>query len=304
MTIKPVASARAPNSLFPVAHHPLDPATRNALTALLDDPQPSVRQAILTRLESAGDDAADFLREILAGKNRLLATHAKWFLDELKFGDPVAEFRGFIRSLNYELETGILLLSRTVSPRLDIASCCGLLDEITARCRDLIVEPMSTREQLRAINRVLFHDYHFRGNREHYTDPLNSLIDHVLARRKGLPITLSIVYLLVAQRLGLTLEPVALPGHFVLGCYTEGTPFYIDPFEHGTFRSPEELYNLLRASELDPQLADFAPTPVREVLCRCCRNLAHHYAAAGDEPHARLFASFVEEFEQTYSRNS
>ncbi len=287
-----------------MAQQPLDTATRQALLALLDDPQPSVRHAVLARLLAAGDDAADFLREIAHGKNRVQASHAKWFLDELKFGDPVAEFRGFIRSMNYELETGVLLLTRTVSPRLDIAACCTFLDEIAARCRELIVEPMSLREQLRTINRVIFHDYHFRGNREHYTDPLNSHIDQVLTRRKGLPITLSIVYLLVTQRLGLSLEPVALPGHFVLGCYTEGAPFYIDPFEHGAFRSPEELYSLLRASELDPQLGDFAPTPVREVLCRCCRNLAHHYASSGDETHARLFASFVEEFEQTYSRNS
>ncbi len=304
MTIKPVASAFAPNSLSNVANEPLDLSTRQALLSLLDDPQPSVRHAILARLLAAGDDAADFLREIASGKNRVQASHAKWFLDELKFGDPVAEFRGFIRSLNYELETGILLLTRTVSPRIDIAACCNLLDEIAARCRELIVEPMSMREQLRAINRVLFHDYHFRGNKEHYTDPLNSLFDQVLSRRKGIPISLSIVYLLIAERLNIVLEPVALPGHFMLGCYTEGQPFYIDPFEHGAFRSHEELYMLLRASELDPQLADFAPTSVREVLCRCCRNLAHHYASAGDEPHARLFASFVEEFEQTYSSNS
>ena len=62
---------------------------------------------------------------------------------------------------------------------------------------------MSLREKCRVINRVLFHDYGFRGNHEDYTDPLNSFLDQVLARKKGLPITLGMVYLLVAGRLGL-----------------------------------------------------------------------------------------------------
>ena len=53
------------------------------------------------------------------------------------------------------------------------------------------------------LNRVLFHEYGLRGNTDHYTDPLNSYLDQVLIRRKGIPISLSIVYLLVAERVGM-----------------------------------------------------------------------------------------------------
>ena len=100
------------------------------------------------------------------------------------------------------------------------------------------------------------------------------------------------------------LEPVGLPSHFVVGCYTDGLPFFIDPFERGLFRDPDELFALLRASHVVPQLADLAPTPVREVLCRSCRNLVNHYTAAGDAEHVNLFASFVHEFEATHERHS
>ncbi|HZL44710.1 MAG TPA: transglutaminase-like domain-containing protein [Opitutaceae bacterium] len=277
---------------------------QGAFRALLDDTTPVVRAALVSEFARRSALVVPFLQEIVRGQNRPLAWHAAWFLHELKFSDPVAEFKGFIRSLNYELETGSLLLSRIHAPELDVGACCATFDEIAARCRELMVEPSSARDKCRVLNRVLFHEYGFGGNVEHYADPLNSFIDEVLARRKGLPITLSIIYVLVAQRVGLTLEPVGLPGHFVVGSFLEATPFFIDPFEQGAFRTPAELFAVLRQHHLTPTISDLAPTPVREVLCRCCRNLSSHYAVARDELRARLYADLVEEFEATYERHT
>ena len=282
----------------------LDEARQQALRDLLDDSSPAVRRALLAHFASLGPDAMHFLQATARSPHRLLARHAAWFLEELKFSDPVAEFRGFIRSLNYELETGALLLSRTVMPGLDAGACCTELDQIAGRCRELISEPASTRQQCRIINRVLFHEWGFHGNVEHYTDPLNSLLDQVLVRRTGIPLSLSIVYLLVAQRLGLALEPVGLPGHFIVGCFEDSPPFFVDPFDKGVFLDPDEIYALLRANQIVPQVTDLAPTPVREVLCRNCRNLVNHYTVTGDAERARLFASFVVEFETTYERHA
>ena len=282
----------------------LDEARQQALRDLLDDSSPSVRKALLAHFAALGPDALHFLQATARGHHRVLARHAAWFLEELKFSDPVAEFRGFIRSLNYELETGALLLSRTVMPQLDVGACCTTLDAIAARCRELISEPASTRQQCRIINRVLFHEWGFHGNVEHYTDPLNSLLDQVLIRRTGIPLSLSIVYLLVAERLGLALEPVGLPGHFIVGCFEDSPPFFVDPFDKGVFLDPDEIFSLLRANQITPQVTDLAPTPVREVLCRNCRNLVNHYTATGDAERARLFASFVTEFETTHERHA
>jgi regulator of sirC expression with transglutaminase-like and TPR domain len=287
-----------------LATEKLDAGREAALRSLLDDSSAPVRQALLAYFNGLGASAAPFLRDIANGPNRSLARHAAWFLNELNFSDPVSEFRGFIRSLNYELETGSLLLARTVSPLLDISECCTSLDRIAGRCGELIVEPSTCREKCRIINRVMFHEWGFRGNVEHYTDPLNSLIDRVLARRKGIPISLGIVYLLVAGRLGIELSPVNLPGHFVVGCYGESEPFFVDPFENGLFRDGEEIFDLLRFHRIMPQASDLSPTPVREVLSRSCRNLANHYTAAGDLGRARLFASFVEEFDAAFARNT
>jgi regulator of sirC expression with transglutaminase-like and TPR domain len=277
---------------------------REAFLSLLDDTSPAVRRALLARFTQLGPAAAPFLQTVARGSNRVLARHAAWYLDELNFSDPVAEFRGFIRSLNYELETGALLLARTVSPRLNAGDCCAKLDKIAARCRELIVEPSSAREKCRVVNRVLFHEWGFHGNVENYTDPRNSFLDQVLERRTGIPLSLSIVYLLIAERLQIELEPVGLPGHFIVGCFTDDLPFFIDPFDRGVFRDADEIFDLLRANNIKPKPSDLSPTPIREVLCRSCRNLVNHYTAAGEPERAKLFARFVEEFEATYEKHA
>jgi regulator of sirC expression with transglutaminase-like and TPR domain len=291
------------SSSVKTANDQLAAPLRDALLRLLDDPSPAVRQALLTDFARRGGPAVRFLRTVAGGADPAGATHARWFLDQLRISDPIVEFKTFIRSLHYELETGLLLLARTVTPDLDVAACCAQLDGLAARCRELIEPPAPPREQCQVLNRVLFQEYGLRGNVEHYADPRNSFLDEVLARRTGIPLSLCTVYLLVAQRIGLSLEPVGLPGHFLLGCYLEDAPFFIDAFDQGAFRTGEEVFAALRASHIAPRVTDLAPTPVREVLCRACRNLVNHYAATGDAEHARLFAEFVEEFETTYERH-
>jgi regulator of sirC expression with transglutaminase-like and TPR domain len=282
----------------------LSATDKTALIALLDDPSPAVRQALLAAFERLGPAGNAFLREVAASPNRIAAFAAGWYLRELKFSDPVEEFRGFIRSLSYELETGVLLLNRTVNPALDVAGICTQLDALAARCQKLRPQSASVREQCRVINHVLFEELGLRGNQENYTDPRNSLLDQVLARHLGIPISLAVVYLLVARRIGLELEPVGVPGHFLVGCYEPEGPFFIDAFNQGQFLSPDEVFARLRNQHHLPQLSDLAPTPVREVLSRCCRNLANHYRLGGDMEHAQLFAGFVAEFEAAYERHA
>lgn len=282
---------------------PLTPAEKSALLGLLDDSSPAVRRGLSQHFIQLGPQARDLLRDTANGPNRYLAWHARQYLQELRLNDPTAEFRSFIRSLNYELESGSLMIARTVRPDLDTGACCEALDHIATRCRELIIEPSSIRAKCRVINRILYHEMGFRGNAEHYTDPDNSFIDQVLQRRRGIPISLCTLYLLVAQRLGLELEPIGLPGHFMIGCFTEDRPFFIDAFDGGIFRSPEEIFVFLRSHDMAAKLSDLAPTPIREMLCRSCRNLANHYESKGDGPHAKLFDSFVTEFEAIYAKN-
>lgn len=251
-----------------------------------------------------GHEGQDFLEDLVSGENRLLGTHARRLLEELRNANPSEEFRAFIRSQNYELETGMILLCRVAYPNLDAAVICNQVDEIADRCRELLVKPTTPRERCLIINRVLFHELGFRGNNEDYGNPENSYLNRVFETRKGLPITLSILYILVGQRIGAELDPIAYPGHFLVGCFEDDMPFYIDPFTRGKFCSPEQLLGTSNGFLTLSQIGDLAPAPIREVLCRCCRNLANHYKRRGDESMSRLFASYIVDFENAHHKQT
>lgn len=277
---------------------------RDALRDLLDDPSPVVRKALLIEFSRLGLPAIDFLEELSTGPNRIVGRHAKRLLDELKNANPSEDFRRFIQSLNYELETGTIMLCRVAYPELSAESICRQLDEIAARCQDLLIKPHTARERCTIINRVLFHEMGFRGNSDDYENPENSFLNRVLETRKGLPITLSILYILVAQRIGGQLDPIAYPGHFIVGSFEDDLPFYVDPFKRGKFHTPGQLLDYSNGTISVTQLGQLAPAPIREVLTRCCANLANHYSIASQDDMSQLFASFVLEFKRSYQRQA
>lgn len=282
---------------------PLDDARRRALLALLDDTNTVVRRAVTTELERLGATGLALLRDASHTDKPALARAACELLESLAGGEPERVFRDFIRSFNYELETGVLLLDRVANPAVGMADYERFLAEVADRCRELLVHPSTAWEKCRVINRVLFGEYGFAGDNESFYDPRNSFLSEVILRRRGIPISLSILYLLVADRCHLELSPVAFPGRFMVGCFLDADPFYIDVFEGGTFRGMEEIEEMLEPYDVDLEPGTFAPCPVGEVLARCCRNLANQYRRTGDPNRAKLFADYVNEFEAAHRLN-
>jgi len=280
------------------------PAPAEALLRLLDDPTPQVREALLDELRRQGDDGLAFLRATLDGSDAALAAHARRFLRELGGEDTVQMFLEFIRSFHYEMETGLIMLERTVFPALNPADPHGFLDAAAARCRQLLLTPSPAREKCLVLNRVLFHEYGFRGEAENYHDPRNSFLHQVIHRRRGIPLTLSVIYILVALRCGIELEPIGLPGRFLVACNLGDEPFYIDAYERGAFRTEADLRAYFRQLEIPFDPAMLMPAPAGEVVARCCRNLVNQYTAARDHVKAKLFAEFVHEFDLAYRRHA
>ncbi|MGA2052856.1 MAG: transglutaminase family protein [Opitutales bacterium] len=282
----------------------LPPASAEALLRLLDDTAPQVREALLEEFRRLGEPGLGLLRQAAESGEPGLAGHARHFLRELGGEDTVATFLEFVRSFQYELETGLLLLERTVFPALGAAETHGFLDAAAARCRQLLLTPATAREKCLVVSRVLFHEFGFRGDAENYHDPRNSFMHLVIQRRRGIPLTLCALYILVGQRCGIELEPIALPGRFMVGCFLDDEPFFIDAYERGVFRDEEDVREHFRRLEMPFEPATLMPAPVGEVLARCCRNLVNQYTAARDHAKAKLFAEFVHEFELTYRRHA
>lgn len=123
----------------------------------------------------------------------------------------------------------------------------------------------------------------FRGDDEHYEDPANSLLDRVLERRKGLPITLSVLAIHLGQHAGVPLQGIGFPGHFMVGlALDEGQPLVFDPFRGGRQLHERDLAELLlKATGRPGDWRSFLrPAPPRRILQRMLRNLIAHFGRA------------------------
>ena len=134
---------------------------------------------------------------------------------------------------DFRLAEGALLIALEAYPDLDVGAYLrrlgGMAETISARL-GLELEP---RRIVSHINACIFKEQGFRGNRRDYYDTRNSFLNEVLDRKVGIPITLSIVYLDVGRRIGLPVNGVGLPGHFVVQYGAQPEPFYVDPFHTG-----------------------------------------------------------------------
>src|SRR2546428_10317338 len=128
-----------------------------------------------------------------------------------------------------------LLIAREEYPELDVGRYLVRLDEMAGEILRRMKGGEGAASQIAHLNRLLFEEMGFRGNREEYDDPRNSFLNDVLDRRMGIPITLSTVYLEVGRRIGCRLAGVTFPGHFLVRYAGRETmpDVLIDPFNRG-----------------------------------------------------------------------
>lgn len=181
-----------------------------------------------------------------------------------------------------------LLIARDEYPDLDPQSYAAWLDEVAAGLRDEIDAARDDADRLAAINRRLYVELGFDGNHEDYYDPRNSYLNDVVDRRLGNPISLAVVQMALAERLGIGLQGVSFPGHFLVRLPVDGGLLVMDPFNKGRPLEVDELRERAR-EHLDGHVPDdsdlhqiLAPATPRMVAVRMLRNLKSLYAEAQD----------------------
>jgi regulator of sirC expression with transglutaminase-like and TPR domain len=207
---------------------------------------------------------------------------------------PTAELERFAAVVQREdaeipLDVAALLIGAWEHERFDVDPLLHALDALAGRVTPAVSRAPSSDEAGRALAAALFGELGFRGNTDAYYDPRNSFLGEVLNRKLGIPITLSVLYLEVARRLGLQAGGVGFPGHFLVRVERDGDspgdPLILDPFRGGAALDRAELGALLeKASGPEARLADvsFAPASRRAILIRMLNNLAGIYGRDGD----------------------
>ena len=179
-----------------------------------------------------------------------------------------------------------LLIAQSEYPGLDIDRCEARIEELAEAGVELLPLGASPADQVLALNDLLFRQQGFQGNVAEYSDPRNLLLNDVLERRIGIPVSLAIVQVEVAQRCGLDLRVVGLPGHVVTRIETEGEPAFFDPFQAGRQLTAEECRALVRTiygRRMPFQEHYLDPITPRQTLQRVLHNLKAGYLRDGDE---------------------
>ena len=140
-----------------------------------------------------------------------------------------------------DLASAALLIALDEYPSLDVQKYLREIESMAATLRCGIDVSAKTRglDLLESLNRFLFRTLGFRGNTEDYYDPKNSYLNEVLERRLGIPITLSLVFMEIGRRIGLHIEGVGMPGHFIVKCLHNGLEVFVDPFNQGEILTEE-----------------------------------------------------------------
>ncbi|HVC12801.1 MAG TPA: tetratricopeptide repeat protein [Burkholderiales bacterium] len=187
-----------------------------------------------------------------------------------------------------DLARACLMLAGDTYPGLDVERYLGDLERLALRLRRRLPQGCGAEDMVIALNRFLFDDLGYWGNTDDYYDPRNSYLNEVMDRKTGIPITLSILYMEIGRRIGLPLEGVSFPGHFLVRLRLRGTLLVLDPFLGGAPQSDGELRERLElvipagatgglpVSQL-PLEQFLEPAGNRQILARVLRNLKGIY---------------------------
>jgi regulator of sirC expression with transglutaminase-like and TPR domain len=194
-----------------------------------------------------------------------------------RWSEPTARFTGLLSlpEPDIPLDEAAFVIAAHAHPTVDPDDWLLRLDEVATACAGV--------RTAGALAELLFVEHGYAGNTADYTDPRNSLLDDVLDRRLGIPITLSILMVEVGRRIGVRLHGVGMPGHFLVGAEDEPGTF-VDPFHAGRVLDVagcRAIFTELSGPDAPFSDAYLAPTGTRAVLLRVLNNLQRSYLERG-----------------------
>jgi regulator of sirC expression with transglutaminase-like and TPR domain len=269
-----------PSAAQPATAAILTENQRAALITLLADDDPVVYQAVREKILTCGQSARAWLRPHTLSRDPVLRRRAQEIIQHLARRATDDRFLAFClehHGEHFDLEQGIWLLAQTQYPDTNTEAYQALLDSYAAELRERIDPAARLKQTITVLNEFLFEQLGFRGDEKDYYDPDNSYLNRVMDRRLGNPISLSVIYLLVAQRLKLPIVGVGLPGHFLARGQDSVDEIYIDAFYRGRFLTRNDCIHHLVRGNYPLDETHFSAASSHRILTRMCANLHQSY---------------------------
>ncbi len=272
----------------------INPREVEAMVYLLEDTDETVLEQVESKLISLGRNVIPYLENIWATGESNTQKNIEDVIQKIYFGEINQSLGHWASTGGKDLLEGMLIINHLQYPEVNRNAIENQLDKIRLNAWLELHYDLTPIEKIRILNHVFFEVYRYAGNKKNYHSPDNSFISRVLETRLGNPITLSIIYQLVAHKLNIPVFGVNLPQHFILAYMEDSslesienfgikntldvrnfkTPlFYINPFSNGQIFGKNNIDEFLSELKFDTRPEFFKPCNNVDIIKRVLRNL-------------------------------
>lgn len=264
-------------------------AQREAIVRLLRDNDPETVRMVKEQLALGGEDAIAGLRDLAQMDDEQVSRHARDVLAEIASQGADEEFLLLCHFFNdtNDLERAIWMLSRALEPAVDTEPYEHRINQWGRQFLVKISGVVSNRQRVQALADFLAGELCFRGNTDDYYSERNSLLPHVIESRMGIPISLTVLYMMIAERADMKIEGINLPGHFI----ARHGDLLFDPFHKGRILTRADCEEILIRQNMQLKAAHLQAATPRQILIRVLANLLYVYDLNEEkDQHARVNA--------------
>lgn len=275
-----------------------------ALISLLEDPDHNIYFQVKNKLIELGIEVISDLEDAWEMNfDSLMQRRTEQIIHEIQLNFNLNELNDWIESPEKDLLKAWLIISRYQYPDLDTENIELQIEQLIKEIWIELNNNLTALEKIKLINHILFEVHEYKGNIRNFYAPENSYVNDVLNNKKGSPLSLSLLYLIIAQKCELSIQGVNLPKHFIIAYINEelytGDPikFYINPFSQGTILSRHDLESFLEKEKLELKTMFFSPCGNKTIIRRLLANLLQSYSKNGNKEKAEEIQSFIQLFQ-------
>lgn len=252
-----------------------------SLIKLLDDEDVFVSKSAYERLLGLGIDAIPVILKFRENANEHLKNLLDEVVDTLRYRKYIEDVVSYFKSTDKDIEQGAFLVAKFAYPDVNFREYSEILELMAFDLKKRIYSKDDLLEIVESVNKFFFVEKGFRGNFENYYEPDNVYINRVIDRRVGIPITLSLIYILVGKRANLPVYGIGIPGHFVVRYESNGFEIYVDPFNKGRLMTRADCERLISQFGYSQRKEYFMRVTADSIVKRMLGNLVLAYKNNG-----------------------
>ena len=272
-----------------------------ALVALLDDEDQEVVNHVESKILSIGTSIIPILEEEWERTfTPIIQVRIKDLVHELQFELWKERCIGWKETGGENLLEGLWIVATYQYPDLEMDELIGDIEQLHHELWRQFQDEMTPYDQIKVFNEVFFNKFKFRANKKNFHSPANSMINVVLASKKGNPVSLCSIYLLLAQKMKLPIYGVTLPNLFILTYKLGEESFYINVFNRGLIFTKSDMDNYQENLHMDQQDIFDEPCSNLDVVLRTLRNLIVSFEKLGDYHKADEIKLILQKMDDQY----